>query len=1187
MKYFEFLPKLVLKIKEKPPYAFYKKGAVLFSDVSGFTPMSEKLSILGAEGAEVLTDILNKYFSKMIGIIKENGGEVMKFGGDAIHCFFPFEESLPYAIKASFEMQEEMRNYKKIKTPVGNFSLSMKIGLAYGDVLIGSFGDPNKRLEYIFAGEPVDRSAEAEHYAKAGEIVLYYEERDIEIEKEKIDENIYKLVSFKKRLSPLKSKEEKIKSLYEKAYLLPEVYEAFSRGYTKQLNSLLEVLSIFFQFTGFSYREGEFDEKKFQEFFLKIIEVAEKYDGRINRLSMGDKGSTALFLFGAPNQIEKKEEVGCQFALDLKENLKKYFPEINFKTGMNSGKAFAGIVGGSGRMEYTIMGDSVNFSARLMQAAGEEEILASSNIYEKAKDTFEFKYLGEKYFKGKEEPQRVYLVEKRKEKEFYEFKEIKISGREKELKEINKLLKDAENGKPNMIILEGEGGIGKTHLANFIINKKIKEGWRIYQTKGEITLKNHIYAPFKELLKRVFFKGEIKKEEIEKIIKETDESFVEYLPIHLEFFGLKEKKIEMEEETKKKLMHHQLSVILLKKIKDEPTIIFLDNLHWFDTLSKELLLSILHHLQKEKLLILVCTREREEKFKDLPVCSFIEIKGLGQKEIKEILEEEEKEKIREDLINFINEKSRGNPFFSINFFKYLKDNNLIEKRLGEWVLKRGAEIKKDFTFSDIISARIANLSIEEKVHLRISACMGPTFKKEILKNVLKKDYKEEVFNKLIKDGFFSEVDENTYSFNQTLMQETIYQEIPEMLKKINHRAIGKEMEKLFKENKDFYPNLANHFYIAGIKDKAGYYSIKAGDLLFEKYAYPEAKIFYERVFNLYKKYKGEIKFKAGQKYSKTLLRAGKPKEALIILEKIIKNAKKRKLKELVNDFQILKFECFKRLGRYNFIKMGEEILKKIENKELANHLKCLIAECYFRKMEFERAIQLFENVLSEKNFSLKEDITSAYTFLLNIYAFQRKYEKAFKNYQDGITFCKENNDFYQLIRLRIAYAGALFETGKIDEAIEEMKNLISLAENLGDFYYLSSIYLNCGRYMINKKHYKDSLFYLGEAAKILEKLGSIEGMGYAISAEGMVFFYMKKFFEAYKRYLKANEYFSKAGEKMASISNMYNLSEVCLILNKKNKALEWYYKGISSFKKENDPELYKMFEDLKKKIDNM
>ena len=93
MKPEAFLPPILMLHDREKPWQEWLSGTVLFSDVSGFTPMSEALSVLGAEGAEILTDILNRYFTAMIGIIHAHGGQVMKFGGDAILCFFPDETS--------------------------------------------------------------------------------------------------------------------------------------------------------------------------------------------------------------------------------------------------------------------------------------------------------------------------------------------------------------------------------------------------------------------------------------------------------------------------------------------------------------------------------------------------------------------------------------------------------------------------------------------------------------------------------------------------------------------------------------------------------------------------------------------------------------------------------------------------------------------------------------------------------------------------------------------------------------------------------------------------------------------------------------------------------------------------------------------------------------------------------------
>src|SRR3954471_19674713 len=65
-------------------------AVALFADVSGFTPMSEALARTGRRGAEDLTLILNRYFTRMIALLHDYGGIVCKFGGDAPAGIFPY-----------------------------------------------------------------------------------------------------------------------------------------------------------------------------------------------------------------------------------------------------------------------------------------------------------------------------------------------------------------------------------------------------------------------------------------------------------------------------------------------------------------------------------------------------------------------------------------------------------------------------------------------------------------------------------------------------------------------------------------------------------------------------------------------------------------------------------------------------------------------------------------------------------------------------------------------------------------------------------------------------------------------------------------------------------------------------------------------------------------------------------------
>jgi class 3 adenylate cyclase len=152
------------------------EAVALFADVSGFTAMSEALARSGKPGTEELTDVLNSYFGPMIELIQSYGGIIGKFGGDAMTVLFPVDRSrraaIRRALQCTLDMQAAMGRYAVIDSSAGTFSLAMKAGLALGPVLCTTIGDPQTQLEYIVAGGVLDRSADAEHHASPGEVVV-------------------------------------------------------------------------------------------------------------------------------------------------------------------------------------------------------------------------------------------------------------------------------------------------------------------------------------------------------------------------------------------------------------------------------------------------------------------------------------------------------------------------------------------------------------------------------------------------------------------------------------------------------------------------------------------------------------------------------------------------------------------------------------------------------------------------------------------------------------------------------------------------------------------------------------------------------------------------------------------------------------------------------------------------------
>jgi class 3 adenylate cyclase len=170
-----YLVRVELEQRTKPQQLAggeFLSGALMFSDVSGFTAMSERLSVLGREGAEQISEIINRYFSRMMSIIFAHGGDVFKFGGDALLVFFP-DGPAPgslAALQAGWHMQQAMSEFAEVKTSLGTFPLRMKIGLSAGSILAARVGNSTTR-QFIVTGKEVNATARAESLSVAGQIL--------------------------------------------------------------------------------------------------------------------------------------------------------------------------------------------------------------------------------------------------------------------------------------------------------------------------------------------------------------------------------------------------------------------------------------------------------------------------------------------------------------------------------------------------------------------------------------------------------------------------------------------------------------------------------------------------------------------------------------------------------------------------------------------------------------------------------------------------------------------------------------------------------------------------------------------------------------------------------------------------------------------------------------------------------
>jgi adenylate cyclase len=146
-----------------------RQTSILFTDIRGFTPMSESRS------AQDIVDMLNEYFELMVEIIFKNEGTLDKFVGDEIMALFgspvSHQDDAYRAVKTAIEMLHMLEEFNRTRVSEGEEPLRVGFGINTGDVVAGYLGS-SKALEYTVIGDAVNIASRLCSMAKAGEIII-------------------------------------------------------------------------------------------------------------------------------------------------------------------------------------------------------------------------------------------------------------------------------------------------------------------------------------------------------------------------------------------------------------------------------------------------------------------------------------------------------------------------------------------------------------------------------------------------------------------------------------------------------------------------------------------------------------------------------------------------------------------------------------------------------------------------------------------------------------------------------------------------------------------------------------------------------------------------------------------------------------------------------------------------------
>jgi class 3 adenylate cyclase/predicted ATPase len=910
-----YLPREVAQTRLADPAAAailgtFTQATLMFADISGFTAMSERLTQLGREGAEIITGIVNDYFAAMLEVIARHDGDLFKFGGDALLVSFSGAGATRRGCGAALEMQAEMARFAVLETEQGEFSLRMKVGLGTGTLFLASLGAP-ERLEFAVMGPALGYMARAEDLAEATEVLIDRATRDAlgpaAVIKERAP-GFYHLVKYELQDSmptavpPFAVEVDDISELVQRLnvltpYLPPRVVERITASPRQMMiegeHRLVTVL--FANFYGIDAiidalgpdREDELTQL-LNRHFTTMQGIIDKYGGIINKVDTYVVGYRIMALFGAPVAHEDDPARAVQAALEMQAAMAAFTDlstsagrfTLQQRIGVNTGYVFAGNLGSALRQEYSVMGDEVNLAARLMGIATAGELLISHATARHIEGLFVWQEREPVRVKGKSEPVRNYRVSQRVVDHDERAAERGVFfGRREELKMARALVDAARAGHGVVLDVSGERGVGKSRLVEELSRYARRRGLAVLWGEALSYGRGVPYLPWLAVLRALlgFQEGERPAARRDKLVTALAEMDLEqWMPIVGDVLGLDVPETPLTASLSAQLRQQRFFDVVLQLIQGQaahvPTLLVLDDVQWADAVSLDLAAYVARNVPDSPLLFVLIHwpdmarlpwREGDGVRRGAEVvCRVLELAELSQRASLDLARSIlRRGQLSAPLRRLILERAQGNPLFVEEVTRVLRESDAIrlETSKGDrlvWEIAGGAaSVQVPTTLAGLIMGRLDRLETGERRLLQVAAVIGVMFRASVLARVYPYDDLEGQLSERLAvlgrmDLTASELPDE-YKFRQTLTQEVAYESLSFARRRALHVRVGEDIERHHSGDlAESYEVLARHFDEGRLFDKALIYLVKAGDKARDEFANQAALDDYQRALQV-------------------------------------------------------------------------------------------------------------------------------------------------------------------------------------------------------------------------------------------------------------------------------------------------------------------------------------------------
>ncbi|HET6625967.1 MAG TPA: AAA family ATPase, partial [Nocardioidaceae bacterium] len=739
------------------------------------------------------------------------------------------------ACRAAYRMRARLRTVGRLTTSAGHAVLRMSIGIHSGTIHLFLVGDPKLHRELVICGPDVTRVVELEALANAGDIAVGSATAAL-LDGALLGAPVADLGRLLRRVPELPDVARVVAQARptDPSVALPvAIREHLLMGQGEPEHRAIAVAFVAFSGTDelLTTRTPAAAAAVLDECIRNVSDAVAEYDVTFFESDINKDGGKIMLTAGAPTSSGHDAERMLRAARLIVDRA----GSLPLRIGVNHGHVFSGDFGPAFRRTYSVKGDAINLAARLVAKAAPGQILATQEVTDRSHALFAMSPLAPFPVKGKARPvTAVDLGPLEVDRPESDAAVGLMVGRQHEMTVLGEALDHAHRREGGLVQVVGEAGIGKSRLVAELAG--MAQQMTVLSVQCDEYESSTPYHSFRVLLRDLLGIREgtgvaAAQDRLAARVRADDPGLLRWLPLLGTPLGLPFEETEdtrgLGDEFRKRRLEEVVAEFL-HLLLPTPTLLAVDDAHYMDGASADLLNHLATRLPDEPWLIVVGRREETDGWEPDPgpALTTLRLAPLTAEESIHLVQvTTEAHPLPRPSIAALADRAGGNPLFLESLISAAGPAGHVQN-LPDSV-------------QELVTAQVDRLAPPDRVVLRYASVFGMRFDADDLRELVDGHAPPPgppTFRRLAE--FIEPADASTMRFRHSLMREVAYEGLPYRTRQQLHDQVGSTLEA---DPERRSPELLSlHFFNAKRFDKAWRYSTRAAHLAREKFANQEA-----------------------------------------------------------------------------------------------------------------------------------------------------------------------------------------------------------------------------------------------------------------------------------------------------------------------------------------------------------